>query len=287
MSAAVNSTKMPSGPSPGAEGLQIYGLPYLQSALTRYRPEADILFCIALYSPLLAQTFAYSSPKFTRARGYTYLTVVVHVLSSLPLVIRYHARHAILRVWPSPDTTDLALFAASILTSFRIEARRAGNQRAAYRASFHAGFLMFLGVFAASWVRGRDPGLFRVTVTLFNWFAWFRWAVRMLPVVDPRFRRVKDFGVRMEVGLLLSLSLALSLAGYPYGVPLQLGLTSIFMLAERAIAKVLSSYPDNNLFKKVVLTSGYVDFEYLKEQARQSTTDSKAAVEENGTKVDM
>lgn len=36
MSVAVDSTMMPSGSNTGAEGLQMYGLPYLQSALRHY-----------------------------------------------------------------------------------------------------------------------------------------------------------------------------------------------------------------------------------------------------------
>lgn len=68
MSAVTTSTSTPQGSHLGAVDLEKYGLPYLQSALTSYRPEAEILFSIAMSLPYLARTTSFSSPKRARAR---------------------------------------------------------------------------------------------------------------------------------------------------------------------------------------------------------------------------
>ncbi|ROW08537.1 hypothetical protein VPNG_06234 [Cytospora leucostoma] len=275
MSAVTNSTSTPPGSLLGAEDLEKYGLPYLQSVLTSYRPEAEILFSIAMFSPYLARTFSFSSPKRARARGYPYLTLLAHILSSLFLVTRYHARYVRLRVWPEPETADLLGFSLFFLTSFYIEAYLSKNQLVGARVGFQTAILMHCAVFTATWAMGGDTALFRTSVKLLNWFSWFRLTARVLPVIDRRLRLTKNFGARFELTCIMSTPLALWESGYPNGIPIHMGLVSVLMVAEHAVAAALSSYPDDHLLKKLVLASGYVDFGYLKEKASQSA-ESKA-----------
>ncbi|KAK7747893.1 hypothetical protein SLS53_001145 [Cytospora paraplurivora] len=240
MSAVANLTSTPPGSLLGAENFGKYGLPYLQFLLASYRPEAEILFSIAMFSPFLARTFSSSSPKRARARGYPYLTLLAHILSSLFLVIRYHVRYVRLRVWPELDTTDLLVFSLFFLTSFYIEAYLAKGQLVGVRAGFQTAILMHCAVFTASWARGGDTALFRTSVKFVNWFSWFRLTARLLPVIDPRLRLTKNFGARYELTCILSTPLALWESGYPNGIPIQLGLVSVLMVAERAIAAAVS-----------------------------------------------
>ena len=237
MSVALNSTFMPPGSSPEADNLQMYGAPYY---LARYRPEAEILFCIAMYTPFLAQTFAYSSPKRARARNYPYLTLLVHAICGFSLVVRYHARYVALRVWPEPDNVDLAVFSVFALTSFYLQVWRSKGQGPAYRAGFQASILMHPAVFAASWLMGQDPALFRVAIKFIDWFSWFRFTVDLLPVIDSRLKLMKNFGTRLELTCILSGSVAVYQSGYPSGILLLFGLISATMIMERAIAGVLS-----------------------------------------------
>lgn len=241
MSVVMNSTSMLPGSNPGVQGLQMFGLPYLQSALTRYRPEAEILFTIALYSSFLAKHITLSTtPKRARARGFPYPTLLVHILTSYALVARYHVRYAGMRTWPVPDTTDLVAFTIFSLTRIHLEAIKARPQPVAFRASIHTAILLQIGMFAASWLGGRDPALFRTSIKLFNWFAWFRLTVPALDVIEPRLKPMRNIGPKVEVAALVSMSISLWEAGYPYGVPLQIGLLSLLVMGERAVAGMVS-----------------------------------------------
>lgn len=238
----MNSTTIPSGPVPGPLGLQAQWLAQsAQYALTRYRPELETLFVLVMYTPFLAQTFSYSSAKLTRARGYPYLPMLVHIFVGPLYVLRYHARYAALRVWPQPDYTDLALFALFNVSSFLLELRRSSSTytTAVIRSGFQASILMHAAIFAASWFGGRDAGFFRTSVKYLNWFAWFRLTERLLPVMDPRLGQLKNFASKFELTMVISSGLAVWEAGVPAGVPLIVGLVATFMLGERVIAKML------------------------------------------------
>lgn len=210
-------------------------------ALSRYRPELETLFVLVMYSPFLVQTFSYSSPKLTRARGYPYLPMLAHIFAGPLFVLRYHARYAALRVWPKPDSTDLVLFSLFNISSFLLEVRRSKSSytTAVIRAGFQAAILMHAVVFAASWLGGHDAALFRASVKFLNWFAWFRMVEKALPVMDPRLLQMKHYATKFELTMVLSASLAVWEAGVPAGVPVIMGLLVIFLLGERTIAKIL------------------------------------------------
>lgn len=211
------------------------------STLTRYRPELETLFVLFLYSPFLVQTFSYSSAKRTRARGYPYLPMLAHIFAGPLFVLRYHARYAALRVWPKPDTTDLALFTLFNISSFLLELRRSRSPYATpvSRSGFQGAILMHGVVFAASWLGGKDAGLFRASVKFLNWFGWFRLIEKSLPVIDPRLGQMKNTVTKFEITMILSASLAVWEAGVPAGVPLISSIIATMMLGERALAKML------------------------------------------------
>lgn len=238
----MNSTTIPSGPVTGPLGLQMQWLaqPTL-SALSRYRPELETLFVLAMYSPFLVQTFSFSSAKLSRARGYPYLPMLVHIFMGPLYVLRYHARYAALRSWPKPDTTDLVLFTLFNVSSFFLELRRSRSpySTAVIRSGFQAAILMHGVIFAVSWLGGKDAALFRSSVKFINWFAWFRLTERALPVLDPRLGQVKNFATKLELTMVLSASLAVWEAGVPGGLPLIVGMVSTVLLGERVLAKML------------------------------------------------
>lgn len=200
-----------------------------------------MLFVLALYSPFLVQSFSYSSAKLTRARGYPYLPMLVHIFSGPLYVLRYHARYAALRVWPKPDSTDLILFALFNVSSFLLELRRSKNDysTAVIRSGFQGAILMHTIIFAASWYGGKDAGLFRTSVKFLNWFGWFRLVDRSLPVFDPRLGQMKNIATKFELTMVLSTSLAVWEAGVPAGVPATMAIIATFLLGERALAKML------------------------------------------------
>ncbi|KAJ0125314.1 hypothetical protein J7T55_006659 [Diaporthe amygdali] len=284
----MNSTTIPPSAISGPVGLQMQRLAHtLQSGLSRYRPELETLFVLAMYSPFLVQTFSYSSPKLTRARGFPYLPMIAHIFSGPLYVLRYHARYAALRVWPKPDPTDLVLFSLFNLSSFLLEVRRSRSSysTAIIRSGFQAAILMHAVVFAASWLRGQDPVLFRASVKFLNWFAWFRITERTLPVIDPRLRKMANFGTKFELTSALSASLAVWEAGVPAGVPVILGMIATTVMCERVLAKILIHYSDDNPLKRLVFASGYVDFNYIKEHESQST--DPEVEQGDGTKVEL
>ncbi|KAI3393557.1 hypothetical protein diail_4148 [Diaporthe ilicicola] len=284
----MNSTMIPPSTLPGPAGMQAQWLVQsLRFSLSRYRPELETLFVLAMYLPFLVQTFSYSSPKLTRARGYPYLPMLAHIFSGPLLILRYHARYAALRVWPKPDGTDMLLFSLLNVSSFLLEVRRSRSAyaTAVIRAGFQAAILMHAAIFAASWLGGQDAALFRTSVKFLNWFAWFRMVEKALPVVDPRLQKMKNYATKFELTIVLSASVAVWEAGVPAGVPLILGMVMAFMMGERMIAKILMRYSEDNPLKQLVVASGYVDFNYIKEHAGQPA-DSKVE-QGDGTKVEL
>lgn len=268
----MNSTTIPSGLISGPLGLQMQWLAQSAiSTLSRYRPELETLFVLALYSPFLVQTFSYSSAKLTRARGFPYLPMLVHIFVGPLYVIRYHARYAALRVWPKPDSTDLVLFALFNISSFILELRRSRSDysTAVIRSGFQGAILMHAVIFALSWYGGKDAGLFRASVKFLNWFGWFRLVEKSLPLLDPRLGQMKNFATKFEITMILSASLAVWEAGVPAGLPIIMGIIGAFVLGERALARILLRYPDNSPLKQFVVASGYVDFNYMKDHASQ------------------
>ena len=238
----MNSTTIPSGPIPGPLGLQVQSLALsANSFLSRYRPELETLFVVAMYSPFLAKTFSYSSAKLTRARGYPYFPMLAHIFVGPLYVLRYHARYAAMRVWPKPDSTDLVLFALFNASSFLLELRRSTNPytTGVIRAGFQGAIFMHAVIFALSWYGGRDAELFRTSVKFLNWFAWFRLVEKSLPVLDPRLGQMKNFSTKFELTMVLSASLAVWEAGVPAGVPVIVMIHAIFLLGERVLAKMM------------------------------------------------
>jgi len=238
----MNSTTKPSGPISGPLGLQMQWLAQSTlSALSRYRPELETLFVLVLYSPFLFQTFSYSSAKRTRARGYPYVPMVLHIFVGPLYVLRYHARYAALRVWPKPDSTDLVLFSLFNVSSFLLELHRSRSpySTAVIRTGFQGAVLMHAVVFAASWFGGKDAGLFRASVKFLNWFGWFRLVEKSLPIFEPRLGQMKNASTRFELTMVLSASLAAWEAGVPAGVPVVVGIHAAFLFGERALAKML------------------------------------------------
>lgn len=238
----MNSTTIPAGPVSGPVGLQVQWLAQSTlSVLSRYRPELETFFVLAMYSPFLVQTFSYSSAKLTRARGYPYLPMLAHIFSGPLYVLRYHARYAALRAWPKPDATDLVLFTLFNASSFLLELRRSRSTYSTpvIRSGFQAAILMHGAIFAVSWLGARDAALFRASVKFLNWFAWFRLTGLSLPVMDPRLGQVKNYATRTELTMVLSASVAVWEAGVPAGVPLILGMVATFLLGERVLARML------------------------------------------------
>lgn len=238
----MNSTTIPSGHISGPLGLQMQWLAQSTlSALSRYRPELETIFVLVLYSPFLAQTFSYSSAKQTRARGYPYIPMLVHIFVGPLYVLRYHARYAALRVWPKPDSTDLVLFALFNVSSFLLELHRSRSpsSTAVIRSGFQGAILLHAIVFAASWYGGKDAGLFRASVKFLNWFGWFRLVEKSLPLFDPRLGQMKNTATRFELTMVLSASLAVWEAGVPAGLPVIVGMLATFVFGERALAKML------------------------------------------------
>ncbi|POS73539.1 hypothetical protein DHEL01_v208069 [Diaporthe helianthi] len=277
----MNSTAIPSGPMSGSLGLQIpewlaQSAVSTVSTVSKYRPELETLFVLALYSPFLVQTFSYSSAKLSRARGYPYLPILLHIFVGPMYILRYHARYAALRVWPEPEITDLVLFVLFNLSSFVIELYRSKSEyaTAVIRSTFQGAILIHTGIFAASWYGNRDAGLFRASVKFLNWFGWFRLVQKSLPMLDPRLGQMKNFATRFELALVSSTSLAVWEAGVPAGVPVITATIVTLVLGERALARMLLRYPDDNPLKQLVVASGYVDFNYMKAHANQPT-DSK------------
>jgi hypothetical protein len=211
------------------------------SAFSRYRPELEMLFVLALYSPFLAQTFSYSSARLTRARGYPYFPMLLHIFVGPLCVLRYHARYAALRVWPKPDSTDLVLSALFNISSFLLEVRRSRGDytTAIVRSGFQSAILMHGAIFAVSWYGGKDAGLFRASVKLINWFGWFRLVERILPLFDQRLGQMKNAGTKAGLTMVLSGCLAAWEADVPAGVPGILVMFATFVFAERALAKML------------------------------------------------
>lgn len=238
----MNSTTIPYGPISGPLGSQMQWLAQTAiSTFSRYRPELETLFVLALYSPFLVQTFSYSSSKLTRARGYPYLPMLVHIFVGPLYVLRYHARYAALRVWPKPDSTDLALFVLFNVSSFLLELRRSKSDytTAVIRSGFQGAILLHAVIFAASWYGGKDAGLFRTSVKFLNWFGWFRLVDKSLPLFDPRLGQTRNLATKFELTMVLSTSLAVWEAGVPAGVPVITVTIATLLLGERALARML------------------------------------------------
>lgn len=214
-------------------------LSYLLENFTLYRPELELLWVLLTFAPFLPTTMRYTSGKFTRARRYPYIPLFIHIVTGPMLVLRYHARYVATRAWPKPELSDLALFAAFNLTSFLLEAARSGQSyyTPAGRSGFQAAILIQTLVIGASWLRGRDPALFRASVKLFNWFASFRafsrWAGRINPSLE------KDYDLKWSTTIVLSGTFAMWEAGVPAGVPGFLGLVAVLMVVERAVAEMI------------------------------------------------
>lgn len=94
-------------------------------------------------------------------------------------------------------------------------------------------------IFAASWLGGKDAGLFRASVKFLNWFGWFRLVEKSLPVIDPRLGQMKNAVTKFEITIISSAFLAVWEAGVPAGVPLIIGIIATILLGERALAKML------------------------------------------------
>lgn len=212
--------------------------------MSSYGPELEFAWAILIISPFLVNpwTFKYTSPKVARARNYPHLPLLVHIFTSVMIVLRYHARFAALRVRPRPDSVDLVLFSVFILSSFVVEAHRSAKQVPTVRSGFQAGILIQAMAFAASWAKGGDPALFRAAVKYFNWFGSFRTTSALLGSgsIDPRLAGMKNFALRYEVVMLVSGSFAVWEAGVPAGVPMFFGVAAALMILERAVADVLS-----------------------------------------------
>lgn len=238
----MNSTILNSDHLWGAADMKTSALSSLQSASTRFRPELEMLWVILTYSPFLAKTAQFTSPKFTRARVYPYIPIMLHILSGPLLVLRYHARFAAQRVWPRPELIDLVLFSVFSVSSFLLQAYRSKTPYStpAIRTGFQVAILIQTVVFAASWVQGGDATLFRAAVKFMNWFASFRMLERALGKIDPRLAQMKLYAQKFELTTILSACFAMWEAGIPGGVPIFLGLVAVFMIAERAVAETVS-----------------------------------------------
>lgn len=207
------------------------------STLSRYRPELELLWVLLTYSPFLVQTYSYVSSKKTRASQYPYPGMLSHLFLAPLYVLRWHARYAALRVWPQPELFDLILFAGFWLSSVSLEFSQVRKGRAVplLRAGFQVAIAMHGVCFAAAWVQGRDPALFRATVKFFNWFASFRGTIRLLGYIDPSL--MKSYKTMASLTMVASGSYAFWEAGLPMGVPLFLLSSAALVLVKRALTE--------------------------------------------------
>ncbi|KAF3766170.1 hypothetical protein M406DRAFT_68540 [Cryphonectria parasitica EP155] len=290
----MNSTHQEGSPllgSPDVDNI-ISGLPYIQNLCARYRPELEMLWVLLTYAPFLTSTFRYTSPKFARHRNYPPFTTTIHIFSAFLLVLRYHARYAATRTWPCPELPDLLLFAVFNISSFFLEAHRASVPQSipVVRAGFQVSVLMHAAVFGASWVQRCSGGgggqvFFRASVKFMNWFASFRAIKELLGLVDPRLAQPKNTVASFEVTMVLSLPLGLWEAGVPAGVPASLVLLAGFLIMERAVAEAVFGMSDSNPCKRLILASGYVDFNLLREKKQRY--DEARVVEGDGLQVEI
>lgn len=213
-------------------------LPHIvTSFLSRYRPELDLLWVLVTYAPFLAQTYTYTSTKHTRARNYPYVVMMGHIFIAPLYVLRWHARYAALRVWPKPELLDLVLFTTFWISSVGLEFSQVkkGPAEPLFRAGFQVAIAIHGACFAAAWLGGRDPTMFRATVKTFNWFASFRGAMRLLRLVDPRLQ--KDYKSLMSLTILTSGSYAFWEAGVPSAAPAFLLGVGALVLVKRALVE--------------------------------------------------
>lgn len=211
-----------------------------QMNFTLNRPELELLWVLLTYAPFLFGTLRFTSGKYTRARGYPYIPLLIHIVTGPMLVLRYHARYTATHVWPRPDLPDLALFAAFDLTSFILAASKSSQtyKIPAGRTGFQAATLIQTVAFGASWLHpGGDAALFRASVKFFNWFASFRTLSRWVGQISPELR--KDYALKNATTVILSGTFAMWESGIPAGVPGFLGLVAVLIVVERAVAETI------------------------------------------------
>lgn len=209
----------------------------LLAVLSRYRPELELLWVLLSWSPFLARSYSYASPKVTRVSAYPYPSMLAHIFVAPLYVLRWHARYAALRVWPKPELLDLVLFSAFWLTSASLEwaRNRVGPRYPVGRAGFQVAIMMHGVFFAAAWWGGRDPALFRATVKFFNWFASFRGARLLLARVDPKL--MANYHASSSMIATTSACFALWEAGVPNAIPVFLVSVVALATAKQALAK--------------------------------------------------
>ncbi|CAN8103910.1 unnamed protein product [Discula destructiva] len=226
----------------------------------------------------------YSSAKVARARKYPYFPTIVHIFTGPMLVLRYHARYAATCEWPRPESADVVLLASFCVTSFLLEAARSALEYVSpvWRTGFHAAIFIQPAIFSVSWIRGGDPALFRASIKMLNWFASFRLLMPLLTRIDPNLK--KNFVLQSSTNVLLSGVFAMWEAGVPAGVPAFLGLVAVLIIVERAIAEAIYNVPDSSLLKKLILASGYVDYNFLRHKAKEA---EETKVDSDGMNVDL
>lgn len=224
-----------------ASGVDMSMSTKLQTNFTQYRPELEILWVLLTYSQFLPDKARYASPKLARVRGFPHIPMVTHILASLTLVLRYHTRYAITRVWPHPELLDLVLLATFSLTSWVLQAARSTMSYCSSprRTGFQAAIIIQSVLFAASWIQGRDPTLFRASIKLLNWFASYRFVAQWITRIDPTLK--PNFIMQQSAIVILSAVFATWEADVPGGAAGFLVLVAALMVVERTIAEAI--YP--------------------------------------------
>ncbi|PSR80255.1 hypothetical protein BD289DRAFT_490938 [Coniella lustricola] len=208
-----------------------------QSVVEQYRPELEIAWVLLIFGPWLASAARFRSRKHAVSRGFSYRTLAVHISAALLLVIRYHARFAATRVWPQPELTDAALFTAIAISTFLVEKRSAKRQRPIERIGFQVAVVVQSATFIAAWALDRDAALFRAAVKFLNWFAWVRYFLVALPMIDSRLGMARHYRTRWDVAVSGSGCLIMWESGIPSGLPIFLTLILIVFAAERSLAR--------------------------------------------------
>lgn len=210
---------------------------HMQSVMEQYRPELEIAWVLLIFGPWLASAARFQSRKHAVARGFSYRTLLAHITAALLLVIRYHARFAATRTWPQPQLTDAVLFTIIAISTFLVEKRSAKRQRPIERIGFQVAVVVQSATFVAAWVLDRDAALFRAAVKFLNWFAWVRYFLVALPMVDARLGEAKNYRTRWDVAVSGSGCLIMWESGIPGGVPIFLGLILVVFAVERVLAR--------------------------------------------------
>lgn len=193
----------------------------LQVQLTRTRafmidnqPVVELAFMLGLYIRVWGASFRYLlSMKKTKAAGYPYRCLVIHILVSFIIVGRYY----ILQLFstPIPGRLDKALGLAQVISSLYL-AKHTPNTDTLFKAGFQVMGVMNLMAIITVFVTG-SPRWHRVLVKCVDWFIYFRWLLRA--ILKYRILGYPKVPYTTLVQF-VSPPITLWIAGYPAGTPI-------------------------------------------------------------------